>query len=242
MLAFGRSGMDTGAEDPAHQQALDDHEGPIGSPDLSAWLAMATEGLCDEAKEQIATDITRNFAESYRLAVKDGHPEAKALNRALLNLGDPDEAKKRLRRAHLTKHEAAVIERLGRLTLWRLEKVFFVPALFLVLLIVWDRHSLLLAAAAAYVALLLAATAWGRFFAARGNVSTALVGVLVAYVMIVVMVVVTIHVAIPELLRRAYGNVLIVGLLLINLNAIFVDAIVYTSIIVRLSRRGRPAV
>jgi len=242
MVMFGGKGMDTGAEDPARQQALVDHEGPIGSPDLNAWLAVATEGLCDEAKSLIASDINRNFAESHRLAAEAGLSKTKALNRALLDLGDPHEAKKRFSRTHLTKRETAIVERIHRLTLWRLEKVFFAPALFLVLLIIWERYNLLLAAAAIYVTLLLAATAWGRFCAERGNVRTSLAGVLVAYVMIVVMVLVTIHVAIPELLRRAYGNVFIVGLLLINLNAIFVNAIVYTSIIVKLSRRGRPAV
>jgi hypothetical protein len=76
---------------------------------LSAWLQVATKGLCDDAKARIYDEISAHFQDALEQGVRAGLAEDVAGHRAVDSLGSPRNARRAFRRAHLTKSQQATI-------------------------------------------------------------------------------------------------------------------------------------
>jgi len=79
---------------------------------LDAWLAAATRGLCDDARERIAEEVASHYEEALNAARAEGLAEDAAIAQAVRSLGSPRKARRRLRREHLTVREARAVLRM----------------------------------------------------------------------------------------------------------------------------------
>lgn len=79
------------------------------APPLEAWLEEATNGLADEARERIRSEIVDHVAESVAERCAAGAAPDEALAAAVEALGDAARARRALRRANLTRSEAKLV-------------------------------------------------------------------------------------------------------------------------------------
>jgi hypothetical protein len=84
--------------------------------DLLEWLAIATKELAPPAKKRIVLEIEAHYAEAVAAHLAEGLCKSDAAREALAELGDAEEAAKRLRRQHLTECNAKQVE-------WALKQV-----------------------------------------------------------------------------------------------------------------------
>lgn len=77
---------------------------------MADWLAVATEGLCDEAQRRIRAEIMDHYAEVMEGLRAGGVAEDDSRHEALASLGDPRVARRAFRRTYLTTREAEVLK------------------------------------------------------------------------------------------------------------------------------------
>jgi hypothetical protein len=72
---------------------------------LSQWLNVATDKLCSQAKEKIATEIESHVADAVEKHCENGNSESEARWIALSELGDPAVSGRKFREIYLTENE-----------------------------------------------------------------------------------------------------------------------------------------
>ncbi len=80
--------------------------GPTKSQTIDAWLATATRGLCDDAKERITEEVTAHYVDTLRAEIAKGEDAYEAVLVAERSLGNARAAHRQFRWRHLTKHES----------------------------------------------------------------------------------------------------------------------------------------
>ncbi len=78
------------------------------APALDAWLAAATRGLCEEARERISEEIRTHVADTRVTLRTDGVIPEEASRIALQRLGSPRRARRTYKRQYLRKSEVAL--------------------------------------------------------------------------------------------------------------------------------------
>lgn len=80
---------------------------------LDTWLAIATRGLCDNARERVSAEIRQHVAVAIDDCRARGVQDADALQQAerdaVASLGNPSKARREFKKTHLTKREAALL-------------------------------------------------------------------------------------------------------------------------------------
>lgn len=76
---------------------------------VSDWLAVATDGLCAQAKRKIAAEIESHFTDAVERHCEHGQPESEAISIALAELGDPADSGHKFRQIYLTAREFEVV-------------------------------------------------------------------------------------------------------------------------------------
>jgi hypothetical protein len=80
-------------------------------PVLLDWLGVATKMLAPYAKERIAAEIEAHYAEAVRREREGGASPEVAHERVMASLGDPEKARKKFEKEHLTEKESWQIEK-----------------------------------------------------------------------------------------------------------------------------------
>lgn len=77
------------------------------------WIAIATRGLCDDARERISTEIRQHIAVAVNdfrgRGAHDTDTLPQAERDAVASLGSPRRARQQFKKTHLTKNEAGVL-------------------------------------------------------------------------------------------------------------------------------------
>jgi len=74
------------------------------------WLAIATRGLCDHARERIREELECHYLDAYDALIEDGVSEVDAEAQSVAELGSPKKAQRRFIRMYLTKREDYYLE------------------------------------------------------------------------------------------------------------------------------------
>lgn len=73
--------------------------------ELDNWLALATRGLCDEARARVHEEYAAHVRDACDALTETGAAAGAALREAVRSLGDPRRARRSLRRVYLTADE-----------------------------------------------------------------------------------------------------------------------------------------
>jgi len=80
---------------------------------VEEWLAIATRGLCDDARERISAEIRQHISVAANdcrgRAAHDTDTLTQTERDMVASLGDPREARREFRKTHLTKNEVGVL-------------------------------------------------------------------------------------------------------------------------------------
>ncbi len=78
---------------------------------LNHWLAIATRGLSNDAKERIAEEVGEHISESVAELLAEGYRPGGAELEALSRLGSPRRARRGYRREYVTQREMMTLQR-----------------------------------------------------------------------------------------------------------------------------------
>jgi hypothetical protein len=78
------------------------------------WLAVATDGLCEQAVERVDDEIRAHCRVTIQNELEQGLSFEAALTNAFDSLGDPYKARREFRKVHLTLFDRLRVQRIGR--------------------------------------------------------------------------------------------------------------------------------
>ena len=81
-------------------------------PVLRRWLNIASDGLCADARDRVAREVSAHFVDALQDGLANGLDAASARDHAILGLGSPRAARRAYRRTFLTTREEGQVEML----------------------------------------------------------------------------------------------------------------------------------